>query len=147
MFDHIGFPVSNLLQSTRFYQAALEPLGFGLVMELTPSRPALRRKPASAESGKPYFWIGDGEGVCAAVYTSLSRRRSGPTSTRSTRRAGGRRPRQRQTRTAAALSRALLLARSCSTPTATTSKPSAIRPKPERASKRGLPRMITDERG
>ena len=27
MFDHIGFPVSNLLQSTRFYQAAMKAAG------------------------------------------------------------------------------------------------------------------------
>jgi len=63
MFDHIGFPVSNLLQSTRFYQAALEPLGFGLVMELTAEQTGTSAQAGFGESGKPYFWIGDGEGV------------------------------------------------------------------------------------
>ena len=63
MFDHIGFPVSNLPHSKRFYQAALEPLGVGIVMELTAEQTGSSSHAGFGENGKPYFWIGDGEGV------------------------------------------------------------------------------------
>jgi catechol 2,3-dioxygenase-like lactoylglutathione lyase family enzyme len=63
MFDHIGFPVSNLLHSKRFYQTALEPLGVGIVMELTAEQTGTSAQAGFGENGKPYFWIGDGEGV------------------------------------------------------------------------------------
>jgi catechol 2,3-dioxygenase-like lactoylglutathione lyase family enzyme len=63
MLDHIGFPVSNYLHSKRFYQTALEPLGVGLVMEVTPEQTGGSSHAGFGEGGKPYFWIGDGEGV------------------------------------------------------------------------------------
>ena len=34
MIDHIGFPVSNYERSKAFYQLALAPLGYTLVMEV-----------------------------------------------------------------------------------------------------------------
>ena len=36
MLDHIGFPVSDYARSKAFYESALRPLGYGLVMEVTP---------------------------------------------------------------------------------------------------------------
>ena len=63
MFDHIGFPVSNLLHSKRFYQTALEPLGVAIIMELTAEQTGTSAQVGFGENGKPYFWIGDGEGV------------------------------------------------------------------------------------
>lgn len=33
MIDHIGVSVSDLAQSTAFYQAALAPLGYGVLMQ------------------------------------------------------------------------------------------------------------------
>ena len=63
MFDHIGFPVSNLPHSKRFYQTALEPLGVAIVMELTAEQTGSSSQAGFGENGKPYFWIGDGEGV------------------------------------------------------------------------------------
>ncbi|HSE11145.1 MAG TPA: VOC family protein [Rudaea sp.] len=63
MLDHIGFPVSNFLHSRRFYQTALEPLGVGIVMEVTAEQTGDSAHAGFGENGKPYFWIGDGEGV------------------------------------------------------------------------------------
>jgi catechol 2,3-dioxygenase-like lactoylglutathione lyase family enzyme len=63
MLDHIGFPVSNLAASRRFYLAALEPLGVGIVMEVTAEQTGGYAGAGFGEAGKPYFWIGEGEGV------------------------------------------------------------------------------------
>ena len=37
MLDHIGFPVSDYARSKAFYEKALAPLGYGLVMEVSQS--------------------------------------------------------------------------------------------------------------
>ncbi|MBS0431296.1 MAG: VOC family protein [Proteobacteria bacterium] len=63
MLDHIGFPVANFLHSKRFYQAVLEPLGIGIVMEVTAEQTGGSSHAGFGEDGKPYFWIGDGEGT------------------------------------------------------------------------------------
>lgn len=63
MLDHIGFPVSNYLASRKFYLAALEPLGMGVLMEVTPEQTGGTSHAGFGEAGKPYFWIGDGEGT------------------------------------------------------------------------------------
>ena len=62
MLDHVGFAVSDLAASRRFYEAALAPLGISVIMEVTPDQ---------TESGggaigfgvetDPFFWIGDNE--------------------------------------------------------------------------------------
>lgn len=62
MLDHIGFPVSNFLASKKFYAAALEPLGIGIVMEVTAEQTGGTSHAGFGDDGKPYFWIGDGEG-------------------------------------------------------------------------------------
>jgi catechol 2,3-dioxygenase-like lactoylglutathione lyase family enzyme len=38
MLDHIGLAVSDLGRSRRFYEAALAPLGIGVIMEMTPDQ-------------------------------------------------------------------------------------------------------------
>jgi catechol 2,3-dioxygenase-like lactoylglutathione lyase family enzyme len=63
MLDHIGFPVSNFLASRKFYEAALEPLGVGIVMEVSAEQTGGSSHAGFGENGKPYFWIGDGEGM------------------------------------------------------------------------------------
>ena len=63
MLDHIGFPVSNFLHSRRFYEAALEPVGVSVIMEVTAEQTGGSAHAGFGENGKPYFWIGDGEGV------------------------------------------------------------------------------------
>jgi len=34
MIDHIGFPVSDYARSKAFYESALAPLGYTLIMEV-----------------------------------------------------------------------------------------------------------------
>lgn len=60
MIDHIGFPVSDYARSKAFYEKALAPLGYTLIMEVRQSE---NDSPAAGfgENGKPDFWIG-GEG-------------------------------------------------------------------------------------
>lgn len=63
MLDHIGFPVSNFLYSKKFYVTALAPLGIGVVMEVSAEQTGGTSHAGFGEAGKPYFWIGDGEGT------------------------------------------------------------------------------------
>jgi catechol 2,3-dioxygenase-like lactoylglutathione lyase family enzyme len=55
MLDHVGIPVSDFERSKRFYEEALSPLGYELIMEPRHGAAGLGR------SGKPDFWIGQGE--------------------------------------------------------------------------------------
>ena len=69
MIDHIGLSISNLAKARAFYDAAFAPLGFSVVMEVTPQMTggrftALGYGPAGSDiaglqSGKPSFWISD----------------------------------------------------------------------------------------
>ena len=60
MIDHIGFSVSDYARAKTFYEKALAPLGYTLVMEVTAPESG---EPAAGfgSGGKPDFWIG-GEG-------------------------------------------------------------------------------------
>lgn len=53
MIDHVGFPVSDYERSKRFYEQALAPLGYTLVMEFSAEHTA-----GFGANGKPDFWIG-----------------------------------------------------------------------------------------
>ena len=53
MLDHIGLNVSDYDRSREFYERALAPLGFSLLMEPMPSIGGFGR------DGKPWFWIND----------------------------------------------------------------------------------------
>src|SRR5262249_31626197 len=61
MIDHVGFPVSDYQRSKAFYERALSPLGYVLVMEVQQDE---QDAPAAGfgSGGKPDFWIG-GEGA------------------------------------------------------------------------------------
>ena len=62
MIDHIGFPVSDYARSKAFYDKALAPLGYTLVMEVTAEQTESGHPAAGfGKDGKPDFWIG-GEG-------------------------------------------------------------------------------------
>ena len=60
MIDHVGFSVSDYARARAFYEKALAPLGYVLVMETTAQETG---KPAAGFGAnvKPDFWIG-GEG-------------------------------------------------------------------------------------
>jgi len=68
MLDHIGIKVSDYARSKAFYSKALAPLGFGLVMEVTPE--VIGGEVSHAGFGtakKPFFWISNGDGRGAHV--------------------------------------------------------------------------------
>jgi catechol 2,3-dioxygenase-like lactoylglutathione lyase family enzyme len=58
MIDHLGFSVSDYARARAFYEKALAPLGYVLVVETTAQETG---KPAAGfgADGKPDFWIGD----------------------------------------------------------------------------------------
>jgi catechol 2,3-dioxygenase-like lactoylglutathione lyase family enzyme len=53
MLDHVGVNVSDYERSRVFYEGALAPLGFSLLMEPVP------RTGGFGSEGKPWFWITD----------------------------------------------------------------------------------------
>ena len=61
MIDHVGFPVSDYARSKAFYDKALAPLGYTLVMEVQQDENDARAA-GFGIGGKPDFWIG-GEGA------------------------------------------------------------------------------------
>lgn len=61
-FDHIGFVVSDLARSKKFYAAALAPLGIGLVMEVTEEMTGGHAHAGYGSEDRPYFWLGNGDG-------------------------------------------------------------------------------------
>ena len=58
--DHVGFGVSDYPRAKRFYTEALAPLGFALVMEVSPEQNEGGKVWACGfgKNGKPEFWIG-----------------------------------------------------------------------------------------
>jgi catechol 2,3-dioxygenase-like lactoylglutathione lyase family enzyme len=60
MLDHIGVAVSNYQKSKAFYQAALAPLGYQVVMEFAGDAAGL------GVGGKPDFWLSQGASVAPA---------------------------------------------------------------------------------
>jgi catechol 2,3-dioxygenase-like lactoylglutathione lyase family enzyme len=62
MIDHVGFAVSDYARAKAFYQKALAPLGYALVMEVGADQTESGSPAAGfGIGGKPDFWIG-GEG-------------------------------------------------------------------------------------
>lgn len=61
MLDHIGLAVSDFARSKAFYTAVFAPLGYGLVMEVTPEMTGDGSSAAGFGQGKPDFWIGSSD--------------------------------------------------------------------------------------
>jgi catechol 2,3-dioxygenase-like lactoylglutathione lyase family enzyme len=64
MLDHVSLPVSDLERSKRFYEEALSPLGYELIMEHHISGVGF------GQSAKPDFWIRKGE-LGASVHVAF----------------------------------------------------------------------------
>ncbi|MES1971219.1 MAG: VOC family protein [Pseudomonadota bacterium] len=60
MIDHIGIAASDFAASRRLYEAALAPLGIGLMMEVTPEQTGGYHGLGLGKNGKPFFWLGNG---------------------------------------------------------------------------------------
>lgn len=64
MIDHIGFPVSDYARSKAFYNHVLAPLGYGLVLEVTPEMTGGQDSHAGfGLRSRPQFWISSGDAL------------------------------------------------------------------------------------
>ena len=79
MLDHLGLGVADLARSTEFYLSALEPLGYGIVMEVSAPESGHGTalgfgvpggKPEDFQSGKPSFWIGEGGALKPPIHVA-----------------------------------------------------------------------------
>ena len=71
MLDHLGFPVSDYKRSKDFYEKALAPLGYVLVMEVQQDQ---NDAPAAGfgANGKPDFWIGGAGGLNKPIHVAFA---------------------------------------------------------------------------
>src|SRR5947207_15201261 len=70
MIDHLGIPVSDYAHSKAFYEKALAPLGYSVIMEVQQDE---HGSPACGlgAGGKPDFWIGGEGGLNQAVHVAM----------------------------------------------------------------------------
>ena len=76
MIDHLGMPVRDLARATEFYLKALEPLGYGIVMQVSAEQTGHGAAVGFGEWRKPSFWIGEGERLAAISMSPSWRRRA-----------------------------------------------------------------------
>ena len=141
MLDHVTIGVTDFAKARDFYDKALAPLG---VARLYGDGAHFA---GYGEAPRAWFWIGMRDAVRDRRAYRLRRQEPRRCRCVLSRGDGGGRPRQRRAGPPAAITRRLITARSCSTPTATTSKPSATRrhelahpPAPSWPAKAGHPR-------
>lgn len=72
MLDHLGLTVSDFPKSRAFYDAALAPLGIGLVMQVTPEQTGGSSHLGYGSEGRPYFWIGDAGSAGGKVHVAFA---------------------------------------------------------------------------
>ena len=73
MLDHIGFAVSDLSQSRRFYEQALAPLGMTLVAQASADVTESGGNAVGFGKGdNPIFWIGDNERVGEGTHVAFA---------------------------------------------------------------------------
>jgi catechol 2,3-dioxygenase-like lactoylglutathione lyase family enzyme len=70
MLDHVGIPIADYARSKAFYEKALAPLGYALVMEV-PQTGKGERAAGFGANGKPDLWIGGEGGLNHAVHIAL----------------------------------------------------------------------------
>src|SRR5438132_2596107 len=62
MIDHVGFAVSDIESSKRFYEAALAPLGISLLMNVPPDQTEAGGTALGfGRDEHPFFWVADNE--------------------------------------------------------------------------------------
>lgn len=72
MIDHVGFPVSDYARSKAFYEKALAPLGYALIMEVPADvNPGGAAACGFGRNGKPDFWIGAEGGLAKPVHVAI----------------------------------------------------------------------------
>jgi catechol 2,3-dioxygenase-like lactoylglutathione lyase family enzyme len=71
MIDHVGFPVSDYARSKAFYERALAPLGYVLVMEVQQNQYDAKAA-GFGVGGKPDFWIGGEGGMNKPLHIAIA---------------------------------------------------------------------------
>jgi catechol 2,3-dioxygenase-like lactoylglutathione lyase family enzyme len=75
MLDHIGLEVSDLQRSRAFYEAALAPLGIGVLMEF---EGAVGLGKDTEHGPKPFFWLYErGRPAVSGAHVAFGARASG----------------------------------------------------------------------
>lgn len=72
MIDHVGIAVSDYLASKRFYTAALAPLGYTVIMDLTAAQTGGYEGAGLGVAPKPDFWISKGAPQYPPVHICFS---------------------------------------------------------------------------
>ncbi len=73
MIDHMGYPVRDLAASKAFYEQALAPLGYVLLMEVTEEMTGGHGAHVGfGAGGKPDFWIGTGRDPVSSVHVAFA---------------------------------------------------------------------------
>jgi catechol 2,3-dioxygenase-like lactoylglutathione lyase family enzyme len=124
MIDHLGFPVADYARSRAFYVDVLAPLGFGPVMDVTREQSGGYEGTGFGPPGRPQFWIGSGEARGGSMHVAFEAgtRAAVDAFHKAAIAAGARDNGAPGLRTITRTT----TAHSCSTRTATTSKPCAI---------------------
>lgn len=72
MLDHIGITVSDVPRAKAFYDAALAPLGIGIVMEVSAEQTGGQAYLGYGSQGRPYFWVGSGGPGTGRLHVAFS---------------------------------------------------------------------------
>lgn len=72
MLDHIGLTASDVTRAKAFYDAALAPLGIGLVMQVTAEQTGGQAYLGYGSEGRPYFWVGGDGRLTGALHVAFS---------------------------------------------------------------------------
>jgi catechol 2,3-dioxygenase-like lactoylglutathione lyase family enzyme len=72
MIDHLGFAVADVRRAKAFYLSALEPLGIGLIMEVSAEQTGGGAHAGFGAGKKAFFWIGDGAKPKGGVHVAFT---------------------------------------------------------------------------
>lgn len=71
MLDHVGFAVADFARAKAFYERALAPLGYTLIMQFGPDDNGVAQAGFGAD-GKPDFWIGTGPTLMGQLHVAFA---------------------------------------------------------------------------
>ncbi|MGH6948358.1 MAG: VOC family protein [Kiloniellales bacterium] len=71
MLDHVGFFVSDYARAKAFYEKALAPLGYGLVMEVTAEQTGGEVHAGFGPPQRPQLWIGTGRTLTGRLHVAF----------------------------------------------------------------------------
>lgn len=71
MIDHIGIASTDFERSRAFYTQTLAPLGYALLMEVTPGQTGAGAHAGFGIAPKPEFWITEGPAMQTRVHVAF----------------------------------------------------------------------------